>query len=85
MRFVSRPSGTKAWTGFSGLLWDQILVTLDILVRFGVNYPCVADKNVRAPFFNARWLDEFLLWATANRSVYRFNVVRQTSTDICAT
>ena len=28
------PYGTKAWTGFSGFLWDQILAALDIVVRF---------------------------------------------------
>ncbi len=32
---IACPSGTKPWTDFSGLLWDQILVAL--------------DKNVRAP------------------------------------
>ena len=30
---IACPSGTKAWTGFSGFLGDQILVALDILVR----------------------------------------------------
>ena len=29
------PCGTSAWTGFSGLLWEQILVTLDRNVRAG--------------------------------------------------
>jgi len=28
------PYGTKAWTGFSGFLWDQMLTALDIVVRF---------------------------------------------------
>ena len=33
LAILACPSGTKAWTDFSGLLWDQILVALDILVR----------------------------------------------------
>jgi hypothetical protein len=37
------------WPGFWGLLWEQILVALDILVRLGLANVVEADKNVRAP------------------------------------
>ena len=30
---IACPSGTKTWPGFAGILWDQILAALDILVR----------------------------------------------------
>src|ERR1035437_5469652 len=43
------PSGTKTGPGFGGILWDQILVALDILVRVGIDSCAVGDKNVRAP------------------------------------
>ena len=38
LAILACPSGTKAWTGFVGILGNQILAAF--------------DKNVRAPFFD---------------------------------
>ena len=44
------PSGTKAWTDFSGLLWAQILVALDMERGHFCPPPCAVMRKERGHF-----------------------------------